>query len=205
MEKISLGGRFKRVRKDKKLTQQLFATALGISAGFVSEIEQGNKMPGSEVLISLKRVFNVNIDWLLTGEGGVYEKPSIPEAFPTILVPVLGIVPAGFPDHVSEEIVEYIRLPDAPTGSFALVVKGDSMSPNIKDGDYVLFIPNGDIKGGDVVVVNNEWGETMLKRYRIKDGEVILTSDNPEYPSFKPNEHSKIMGKVIKAWRELRF
>ena len=69
MDRISLGNRIKEVRKSQSLTQQEFAKALGISAGYVSEIEQGNKMPGSEVLISLKMAYSINSDWLLTGEG----------------------------------------------------------------------------------------------------------------------------------------
>ncbi len=135
----------------------------------------------------------------------MHKKPPIPEAEPSKLIPVIGRVPAGFPENVSEEVIEYISLPSAPAGAYALVVKGDSMSPGIRDGDYVLFIPNGDYRNGDVIVVNNEFGDSMIKRYRLKDGEVWLFSDNPEYPSFKPNEQYRIIGKVVKAWREIKI
>lgn len=54
-------------------------------------------------------------------------------------------------------------------------------------------------------MVNNEFGDSMIKRYRVKpDGEVGLFSDNPEYPSFKPNEHYRILGKVLLAWRKIK-
>ena len=70
--------------------------------------------------------------------------------------------------------------------------------------DYVLFINDGEIKNGDVVVVNNEWGESMIKRFRLKDGEPYLVSDNPEYPGFRPNEYYRIIGKVIGVWRKIK-
>lgn len=81
MEKKTLGDRVKEVRQADKLTQQAFAISLNTSAGYISEIEAGKKIPGSEFLISLKRVYQVDIDWLLTGEGemkrGKGEQPYI--------------------------------------------------------------------------------------------------------------------------------
>ena len=65
-----LGDRFKSIRKEKGLTQKAFAAALATSSGYISEIEAGKKIPGGELLTSLKRVFNVDINWLLVGESG---------------------------------------------------------------------------------------------------------------------------------------
>lgn len=45
----------------------------------------------------------------------------------------------------------------------------------------------------------------MLKRYREKDGKIYLTSDNYEYPTITPNEHYKIIGKVIAVWRKIKI
>lgn len=188
------------------LNKANFAKSLGVSPSYITELESGSKENISDMfaeLISLK--YNINRTWLLTGEGSMFKKLPISEAEPTKLIPVLGRVPAGFPENVSEEVIEYISLPSAPPGSYALVVKGDSMSPGIRDGDYVLFIQDGDYKNGDVIVVNNEFGESMIKRYRLKDGEVWLFSDNPEYPSFRPNEQYRMIGRVVKAWREIKI
>ncbi len=63
-----LNERIKKIRKDKSMTLKTFATALGTSPGFVSEIENGLKMPGYELLLSLKRIYDVDLNWLLTGE-----------------------------------------------------------------------------------------------------------------------------------------
>jgi len=65
---MTLGNRLNQIRKDKGLSQQAFAAMLNTSSGYISEIEQGKKMPGSEFLLSLRRVFGVDLNWFLTGE-----------------------------------------------------------------------------------------------------------------------------------------
>ncbi|MEJ5227226.1 XRE family transcriptional regulator [Thermodesulfovibrio sp.] len=201
----NLGHRIKEARIKAKLTQVELAKRLNIAYQTLNKYEKGHRIPDSEILRRIAIETNCNPTWLLTGEGEMFQNPPVPEALPVQTVPVLGKVPAGFPEHVAEEVVDYIALPNVPPNSYALIVKGDSMSPTIKDGDYILFVPITDIKNGDVVVVLNEWGETILKRFRKKDNEVFLTSDNPEYPVIKPNEHYKIVGKVTKIWREIKF
>lgn len=65
---MTLGKRLNQIRKDRALSQQAFAAMLDTSSGYISEIEQGKKMPGSEFLLSLWRVFGVDLNWFLTGE-----------------------------------------------------------------------------------------------------------------------------------------
>ena len=67
-----LGERLKEFRNGKCLSQKAFASLLSTSSGYISEIEQGKKMPGGEFLISLKREFGVDLDleWFLMGESG---------------------------------------------------------------------------------------------------------------------------------------
>jgi len=67
-----LGNRLKDFRKSYKITQQGLAERLNTSSGYISEIESGKTMPGGNFLISLKREFNINSNWLLTGEGDMF-------------------------------------------------------------------------------------------------------------------------------------
>lgn len=149
---------------------------------------------------------NISLDWLLRGS---LSDPlwKITDAIKEIIsVPVLARCPAGFPENVHDGIIEYLSLPDVPPRTYAIIVAGNSMSPTIKDGEYALFTQSETIKDGDVVIAKNEWNECMVKRYRLKEGKVLLTSDNPEYPTVEPNEHYKIIGKVIEiVTRRRRF
>jgi transcriptional regulator with XRE-family HTH domain len=69
ISKKILGDRLKKFRIAQSLTQKAFAKSLGTAGGYISEIESGKTTPGSNLLISLLRVFNINLRWLLTGEG----------------------------------------------------------------------------------------------------------------------------------------
>ena len=65
---MTIGKRIKSQRIKKSLTQQQVADAVGTAVSYISEIERDLKTPGSKILVSLKHVFNVSIDWILTGE-----------------------------------------------------------------------------------------------------------------------------------------
>ncbi|NOZ67971.1 MAG: helix-turn-helix domain-containing protein [Deferribacteres bacterium] len=202
----SIGERIDRVIDKFHLNTKKMAEDLGIHKNRLSDYRLGKTRIPEEIVRLICLKYGIDEHWLKTGEGDMFQKSGIPGAFSlTESIPVLGRVPAGFPEHIPEsDIIDYINIPEVPKGAYALIVKGDSMSPTFRDGDYVIFRPNEEIRSGDIVIVNNEWGESMIKRYREKDGEKFLVSDNPEYPTLKPNRHYQIMGKVIKGWRPLK-
>ena len=74
-----IGKRLKWIRKGKGLTQQAFSKPLQTSSGYISEVEQGKKAPGSDFLLSLMRVWGISINWLLTGKGDPYLHPASKE------------------------------------------------------------------------------------------------------------------------------
>lgn len=65
-----IGARLKEIRDKSGLKQKPFADRIGTSSSYISEIESGKKIPGGEFLVSLKREFGVDINWLLTGKEG---------------------------------------------------------------------------------------------------------------------------------------
>lgn len=71
-----IGSRIFQMRSALHLSQQKFAKQIGISSGYISELENNKKVPGGEVLLSLKKEFCINIDWLLTGKGEMFRDPS---------------------------------------------------------------------------------------------------------------------------------
>lgn len=59
------------------LNQSEFSRRLDTSAGFVGDVLRGLKKPGHEFLFKLKNMFNVSIDWLLTGEGTMHSAAKV--------------------------------------------------------------------------------------------------------------------------------
>ena len=74
---MSIGERLHEVRKEKELSQEGFAKALGVSKGAISSYEHGKQMPGALVIMSVYDNFNVEPRWLLKGEGPKYGKAIV--------------------------------------------------------------------------------------------------------------------------------
>jgi transcriptional regulator with XRE-family HTH domain len=61
------------------ISQAEFAKALDLKPSTISEIMNGRtKSFNHEVLLKIKNLYNVNLDWLLTGEGEMYLQESKP-------------------------------------------------------------------------------------------------------------------------------
>jgi len=59
--------RIKALRKEKSLSQQEVADLLGVQRPTYSKIESGQIIPTVKHIIKLSELFQVSIDWLLTG------------------------------------------------------------------------------------------------------------------------------------------
>jgi transcriptional regulator with XRE-family HTH domain len=51
------------------MTQEEFAQRIGVSQGYLSSIERGEKEIGAEILLRVSQEFRKSLEWLLTGEG----------------------------------------------------------------------------------------------------------------------------------------
>ena len=69
MSDIIFGKNFKTFRKEKGLTQKQIANILGITNGYISDIEKGKANPSESLLRNIESKFRLNRFWLQTGEG----------------------------------------------------------------------------------------------------------------------------------------
>ena len=111
-----------------------------------------------------------------------------------------------------EDIVDTEEISEdmAKTGEyFGLIIKGNSMLPNICDGDIVIIRCQEDAENGDTVIATVNGNDATCKRLRkYKDG-IELISNNPSYdPMYFSNQDVvekpvKILGKVVELRRKL--
>ena len=66
----TIGGRIRHIRGE--LSQEDFATQIGVHKNAVGKYERDENIPGGDVLKRLYKVKAVNITWLLTGSGHPY-------------------------------------------------------------------------------------------------------------------------------------
>lgn len=68
--------RIKKIRKELDLTQQEFADRIGVKRGGIANYEIGRNEPTDSVISLICREFNINEDWLRTGEGEMFIKQT---------------------------------------------------------------------------------------------------------------------------------
>ena len=66
------GERLKKIRFVLKLTQQQLADKLGVKSQAVSKVEKNLNGLRNESLIILFKKYNVNLNWLITGQGEMF-------------------------------------------------------------------------------------------------------------------------------------
>ena len=68
---VDVGSRIKELRVSQKITQNDFASRLGVTKSAISSYENGSRLPSYDILIKISRIFKVSTDYLL---GCVDEK-----------------------------------------------------------------------------------------------------------------------------------
>ena len=69
---MGIGHRLKEYRKIKRiLTITSFSEIIGISQGSLSDIENEKTFPSADTLQKIVRNTDINVQWLLTGEGSI--------------------------------------------------------------------------------------------------------------------------------------
>ncbi|MBU5260781.1 helix-turn-helix domain-containing protein [Bacillus pumilus] len=63
-----LGDRLRSLREKQNLTQEQIAKKIGISRGTYAHYEINKRRPDYETLIKITDIFNVSLDYLLTGK-----------------------------------------------------------------------------------------------------------------------------------------
>lgn len=92
---------------------------------------------------------------------------------------------AGFPapgDDMVEQALDLNELLiEHPVSTFFVRVEGDSMEgAQIFSGDLLVVNKAREARSGDIVVAA-VYGELVVKRFVVRDGEASLLSENPAY------------------------
>ncbi len=81
--------RIKELRKALGLTLERFGEALGVGKTAINKIESGQNNVTDQMFKSICREFDVNAEWLRTGEGEMFKELSRSEKIAVFLTDVL--------------------------------------------------------------------------------------------------------------------
>ena len=193
-----IGKRIRKYRKDMKITQDELAKKLNTSKGTISNYETGYRSPRQDDLFLLAEVLNINIDDLFP--------PREDNKIDTYNIPVVSKISAGEPIHAEENIESYISIPNAKENTFGLIVSGDSMDKEFKDGDIVIVEKDAVVENGQIGVVHINGYNATVKRIKYNDDDIILipeSNNNEHVPKiFNRNDHIHIVGRVVGVYKQ---
>lgn len=86
---MELKDRIKSIRKENKLTQVEFGESIGVKGNTITNYETGLRNPTDAVIKSICRIYNINEEWLRTGEGEMYRQLSKDEEIAGIVSDLL--------------------------------------------------------------------------------------------------------------------
>lgn len=67
MDYIAFGRELRKMRQQRRLTQEKLAELVDLSVPYISHLERGTKKPSMEVLVRLAEILDVTVDRLLSG------------------------------------------------------------------------------------------------------------------------------------------
>jgi phage repressor protein C with HTH and peptisase S24 domain len=120
-------------------SQRGLAQHLGLDAARITEILNNRRRVSYDEAIDIAEFFETDLDQIVARLGKTYTSPSRRK------VPVVGYVGAGevifaMDDHERGAGLDEIDvLPGEAEERFAVVVRGDSMAPRFKDGEYLGY------------------------------------------------------------------
>jgi len=221
----TLGARLRARREAVGLTQEKLARQCGVSRAAVAQWEAGVTRPGLDNLVRAGKALGVWLSWLTAGDQSLPDGPSpFPPGPGPILpyrrrLPVIDYVRAGLWDAVADPYAPGGGMDDIATDldlspkAFALVVRGESMDPEFRDGDKIIVDPDVAPQPGDFVVAKlDREDEATFKKYRPrgfdKDGAPIieLLPINPDWPTLMldADHPGRIVGTLIEHRRYRR-
>lgn len=72
--------RVRALRKTLNLSQEAFAEKFGMTKNYISLVETGNRNLSDRAIGDICRVYNVNREWLINGDGETFLPPEDEEA-----------------------------------------------------------------------------------------------------------------------------
>lgn len=204
--------RVKTICRERKIPISRLERDLGYANGYIGQLRKG-VLPDDR-LIEISKYLNVSVDYLLTGIQK--EKPSLELGEPIGAItgiPIIASVKAGYDGMaVEDDTGEYVQIPSvmlrghSASECRAMHIRGDSMYPNMKDGDIVVVHIQPEVENGKVAVCIVNGDEGTIKRFFHYSDRVELWPDNPQVPKMVLKgqclESFHIYGQAIALIRE---
>ena len=168
------------------------AKEMKISSGAVTEWKKG-RVPQMATIKKIANYFGVSVDYLLgktsepASRAEIHGNAIILDPTKTRMIAVYESVGAGFgvvaQDSVTEYMPIYIHSDSEANETICIKVTGDSMSPEIENGDVIQVHKQSSVDSGSIAVVLVDGEEALVKKVIYDENHIELHSFNPNYPT----------------------
>lgn len=219
------GNEIRRLRKEKRWTQQDLAGNVGVTKTTILDWEKGRYSPVGPHVGALARALGVSVAYVMgeIGDGAPLPLRAVARG-PSFKVPILSRASAACAgsgnsgmDQIVAEAEGELELPMAILGMispdsdkqpFIISVEGDSMEEaDIPDGCQIVINPAEEVRNGDAALVCYGIHSDVAVKwvYWGKDRSVEIRSASLRYPprTFDREEiergEIRVLGKVVKT------
>lgn len=203
--RLIISKRIQEMLDKNDMTQSDLAKILSVSESTVGKWILMKSIPRMGIIQKLSDYFNVPKSYFLE-ESSTYHAKGV-------RIPVLGRVAAGIPIEAIEDVEDWEEIPEsmAKKGEyFALRIKGDSMLPEIKEGDVVIVRKQPYVDSGEIAIVLVNGTDATCKKIQKQESGITLIGYNtavysPTFYTIKQIEDLpvRVLGKVIEVRRKL--
>lgn len=188
-------------------TRQDMCDALGVKYTTFTDWVKGNSYPRIDKIELMANYFGISKADLVE-DHTKYESNSLKKA---TTIKIYGRVAAGIPLEAIEDVIDEEEIPEelARAGEFfGLRISGDSMEPDIHNGDTVIVKRQNDAESDEIVIALVNGDDGVCKRLKKYADSIALISLNPNYePMYFSREEIdekpvKIIGKVVELRRK---
>ena len=207
---MTTSDRIKQAMETRDIKQTDLVDMTGISKGALSSYISGRYAPKQNNIYLLAKALNVSEAWLMGADVPMSRTAS--RIGKAVTIKVLGRVAAGIPIEAVEDVIDTEEITEemAKTGEFfGLQIHGDSMEPQICNGDIVIVRQQEDAESGEIVIALVNGDDAVCKRLMKYTGGISLISLNPKYDPMMFSEKDiiekpvHIIGKVVEMRRKL--
>ena len=197
---LELNTRFLKFRAEQELTQEQLAKKLEVSKGLIAAIEQNQRAVSMKMINKIKEIFGVD----LFQSDDTTKLPTNIISIPFYQVKAAAGEGVNVPEYEEKDVLHFDKrwlqavVGHNPEHLSLIIAKGDSMLPDIQDGD--LLMVDDSIKE---VIPNKTFVIKQDDKYRVKklkaelNGDIQIISNNPNYKTETMDRETEIIGQVI--------
>ena len=165
------------------LTKNGISTSIDVVKSWFRKDINARSVPELNKIVLISKMFNISSDELISNTKNIYQNIK--------LVPIVGSASCGIPLPNSYQDIENKAFCNSEiwhSDLYAIIASGDSMIPEIDDGDEVICDPKADILSGDIVhyQINDESAiKVYFKDENIGVIEFVPFNQNGDFKTLK--------------------